>query len=136
MSLEPRMMPPGNLAPLFDVCVPSNREAEWTMSKRILSVLLAPVAAAIVSGCQTQEQILQSEQGVATQVAVNRGRFELGCPQATGTILSSNVLQPVAWRGQERAEYTIGVEGCGQRKTYIVVCQLGSISCFAAAGRY
>jgi len=105
------------------------------MLKQILSVLLAPLAALIVSGCQTQAQILQSEQGVATQVAVNRGRFELGCPQATGTILSSNVLQPVVWGGQERAEYTVGVAGCGQRKTYIVVCELGSVSCFAAAGQ-
>ena len=105
------------------------------MSMRMLCVLLATLAALIVSGCQTQEQILQSEQGVATQVAVNRGRFELGCPQATGTILSSNLLQPVVWGGLERAEYTVGVEGCGQRKTYIVVCQLGSISCFAAAGQ-
>lgn len=105
------------------------------MSKQSLSVILAPLAALIVSGCQTQEQILQSEQGVATQVAVNRGRFELQCPQATGTILSSNVLQPVVWGGQERAEYTVGVAGCGQRKTYIVICQLGSISCFAAAGQ-
>lgn len=46
-----------------------------------------------------------------------------------------NLLQPVVWGGLERAEYTVGVEGCGQRKTYIVVCQLGSISCFAAAGQ-
>jgi hypothetical protein len=105
------------------------------MLKQILSVLSPPLAALIVSGCQTQAQILESEQGMATQVAVNRGRFELGCPQASGTILSSNLLQPVVWGGLERAEYTVGVEGCGQRKTYIVVCQLGSISCFAAAGQ-
>ena len=105
------------------------------MSKRMLSLFLAPLAALIVSGCQTQEQILRSDEGAATQVAVNRGRFELGCPQASGTILSSNVLQPVVWGGQERAEYTVGVAGCGQRKTYIVVCQLGSVSCFAAAGQ-
>ena len=105
------------------------------MLKQILPVLLPPLAALFVAGCQTQAQILQSEQGVATQVAVNRGRFELGCPQASGTILSSNLLQPVLWGGQERAEYTVGVEGCGQRKTYIVVCQLGSVSCFAAAGQ-
>ena len=45
------------------------------------------------------------------------------------------MLQPVAWRGFERAEYTIGVEGCGRRKTYIVVCQLDSTACFAASGR-
>ena len=102
------------------------------MSKRGLSWMLAVLA---LAGCQSQEQILQSEQSMAVQVAVNRGKFELSCPQATGTVLSSNMLQPVAWRGMERAEYTVGVEGCGQRKTYIVVCQLGSPSCFAAAGQ-
>jgi len=36
------------------------------------------------------------------------------------------MLQPVAWRGTERAEYTIGVAGCGKQKTYIVVCPLDS----------
>jgi hypothetical protein len=39
------------------------------------------------------------------------------------------------WGGQERAEYTIGVAGCERRTTYIVVCALGSPSCFAAAAR-
>ncbi len=105
------------------------------MSQRRLFTMWMPLAALTMTGCQTQEQILQSEQSMAVQVAVNRGRFELSCPQATGSVLSSNLLQPVAWRGLERAEYTVGVEGCGQRKTYIVVCQLGSVSCFAAAGQ-
>jgi hypothetical protein len=105
------------------------------MSKRIQPFLLAPFAALILTGCQTPAQTLQSDEGVATQVAVNRGRFELNCPQATGTILSSNLLQPVVWGGMERAEYTVGVEGCGQRKTYIVVCQVGSVSCFAVSGQ-
>ena len=104
------------------------------MSKRIQLVLLA-LAALIASGCQTQAQILESEKATAMQVALNRGRFEMGCPQAMGTILSSNFLQPIVWGGMERAEYTVGVEGCGQRRTYIVVCQLGSVSCFAAAGQ-
>jgi hypothetical protein len=104
------------------------------MSQQIRCALFS-LTALLACGCQTPAQVLQSEAGVATQVAVNRGRFELGCPQATGTILSSNLLQPVVWGGLERAEYTVGVEGCGQRKTYIVVCQLGSVSCFAAAGQ-
>ena len=99
-------------------------------------VLLAPLAALFVlAGCQTDAQILASEQAVATQAATRRGQFELNCPQAKGTILSSNLLQPVVWGGLERAEYTVGVEGCGQRRTYVVVCQLGSPACFAAGGR-
>jgi len=103
------------------------------MKNRMLPALLLP--ALLLAGCQTSQQILQSEQATATQVAVNRGRFEMSCPQATGVVLSSNMLQPVAWRGMERAEYTIGVEGCGQRRTYVVICALDSPSCFAAAGR-
>ncbi len=103
------------------------------MKKRMLLAL--PLAALLLAGCQTSQQILQSEQATATQVAVSRGQFEMGCPQATGVVLSSNMLQPVAWRGMERAEYTIGVEGCGQRRTYVVICALDSPSCFAASGR-
>ena len=92
------------------------------------------IAALAVTGCQSPAQILSQEQGKAIDVAVQRGRFEMACPQATGTILSSNMLQPVMWGGMERAEYTIGVEGCGKRATYISVCQVGSLSCFAVSG--
>ena len=97
------------------------------------TVVLA--AALVVAGCQTQAQMLASDQATASQVAARRGQFELNCPQVTTTVLSSNVLQPLLWGGEERAEYTIGVAGCGQRTTYIVVCALGSPSCFAAASR-
>jgi hypothetical protein len=34
--------------------------------------------------------------------------------------------------GIERLEYTVGVEGCGQRTTVVVMCQQGSSTCFAA----
>jgi hypothetical protein len=103
------------------------------MSKKL--VLVAALAPLVLAGCQSDAQILASEQATATQVATRRGQFEMSCPQATGTILSSNMLQPVVWGGMERAEYTVGVEGCGQRRTYIVLCQVGSVSCFAGAGR-
>ncbi|HXZ84799.1 MAG TPA: hypothetical protein VEI82_04845 [Myxococcota bacterium] len=45
--------------------------------------------------CQTEAQRLASEQNVALDTAVRRGRFELSCPDAAATLLSSNVLQPV-----------------------------------------
>ncbi len=51
---------------------------------------------------------------------------------ATGSVLSSNLLQPVLFNGLERAEYTIGVAGCGKRAVYVSVCQVGSVACFAA----
>ena len=89
----------------------------------------------VLAGCQTDAQILASEQALASQTALRRGQFELSCPQATATVLSTAMLQPVAWRGTERAEYTIGVAGCGQQKTYIVVCPLDSNACYAVSGR-
>lgn len=103
------------------------------MNVRHAVLLLA--TGAVLAGCQTDAQMLANEQAVAQQTALRRGQFELNCPNATATVLSSQVLQPVVWRGIERAEYTVGVEGCGQRKTYIVVRPLDSSSCVAAAGR-
>ena len=103
-----------------------------------MSRLLVPtvlIAALAATGCQSTAQMLAEEQGIATQVAARRGQFELNCPQVTTAVLSSNVLQPLLWGGQERAEYTIGVAGCERRTTYVVVCALGSPSCFAAASR-
>jgi hypothetical protein len=36
-----------------------------------------------------------------------------------------------------RLEYTIGVEGCNQRRTYVIICQQGTETCFAAeTGRH
>jgi hypothetical protein len=100
-----------------------------------LRLLLGVASLLTLAGCQSTSQILASEEGAATQTAVRRGQFELGCPQATGTILSSNMLQPALWGGEERSEYTVGVSGCGKRAVYVVVCPLGSTGCFAGASR-
>jgi hypothetical protein len=89
----------------------------------------------LLAGCQSPGQVLAGDQKVALQTAVQRGRFELGCPEATGSVLSSNMLQPVLWGGEERAEYTVGVSGCGKRAVYVVICPLGSSGCFAGAAR-
>jgi len=35
-------------------------------------------------------------------------------------------------QGPERAQYTIGVTGCGQRETLQVLCAQGSDGCFVA----
>jgi len=88
------------------------------------------------AGCATQQQMLQQQQGTALETALARGRFDLACPTATGTVLSSDFIQPAIqgpWvQGLERLEYTIGIEGCGQRTTIVVMCQQGSTTCFAA----
>ena len=100
--------------------------------KCLLVTLLA--GASTLAGCQSTGQILASDQNTAMQTAERRGRFELNCPEATATVLSSEMLQPVLWGGLERAEYTVGVSGCGQRAVYLVVCPDGS-GCFAASAR-
>jgi hypothetical protein len=97
--------------------------------------LFTSMALLAVSGCQSQGKVLANDQDTAIQTAVRRGQFELGCPAATGSVLSSNMLQPVLWGGQERAEYSVGVSGCGKRAVYVVVCPLESTGCFAASGR-
>jgi len=104
-----------------------------TMRRKEL-VLFTVMAAAV--GCATQTQMLAQRQDGATQTALQRGRFELNCPAATATVLSSDFIQPAVqgpWvNGLERVEYTIGVAGCNQRNTYVVLCQVGSDTCFAA----
>ena len=101
---------------------------------------VALVGLLAAAGCQTQQQMVQSQQGMAVQTALNRARFDMNCPSATGAVLSTNVSQPAmqgrfaSAYGVQRFEYTVGVRGCGQRRTYIVVCPQGG-GCFAAPGR-
>ena len=109
------------------------------MKKRYM--LLALVAVLATAGCQTQQQMVQSSQGMAVQTALNRAKFDMNCSSATGQVLSTNVSQPSvqgrfasAYRVQ-RMEYTVGVTGCGKRRTYIVVCPEGGTGCFAAPAR-
>jgi len=96
----------------------------------------AGIALVAAAGCVSQQQMLASKQSMAMQTATSRGQFEMSCPTASGVVLSQEMTQPALqgpWvGGVERAEYTIGVEGCGQRRTYVVICPEGGESCFAA----
>jgi hypothetical protein len=96
--------------------------------------MIVTLCAAI--GCATQTQLLATRQSGAVQAALERGRFELDCPTATGVVLSQDYIQPAIqgpWvGGLDRVEYTVGVEGCGKRTTYVVLCQVGTSTCFAA----
>jgi len=103
------------------------------LDKFAFAGLLAFLAA---SGCANQNQMLDSDQPMAIQTAVSRGRFDLNCSSATGQIISREVVQPALqspWvNGIQRVEFTVGVSGCGRRKSYIVVCPQGGNGCFAA----
>jgi hypothetical protein len=99
-------------------------------------MLLALCVVAVITGCATQNQLLTQRQGTATQTALQRAQFEMNCPSANATVLSSDYIQPAIqgpWlNGLQRVEYTVGVEGCGKREVYVVLCQVGTSTCFAA----
>jgi hypothetical protein len=96
---------------------------------------LALIAVLTVSGCVSQSQFLASKEPLAIQTALQRARFEIQCPEATGTVLSREVLPPVLEGprvgGIQRAQYTVGVAGCGQHTTSVVLCPEGGDGCFA-----
>jgi hypothetical protein len=82
---------------------------------------------------------MASVQPKAVQTAETRGRFELNCPAAKGTVLAEQdvppAIQTARYRAPDRAVFTVGVSGCNQRATYVVVCPDDSSgNCFAAEG--
>jgi len=110
------------------------------VNQRTALLLAGALAAVGLAACQSTAEIMKSKQPQAVQTAVNRGKFEMSCPTATGTVISEDMLQPAvqgfyARGGPERAEYTIGVEGCGQRATYMVICPLNQDGCWSAGAR-
>ncbi|HEV3182422.1 MAG TPA: hypothetical protein VGY90_06380 [Steroidobacteraceae bacterium] len=104
------------------------------------SLALSTVAVAVLLyGCQSQQQMVDEMQTDATQVATQRGKFELNCPTATAQVLSKEMIQSQVvnprWAPPQRAEYTVGVSGCDKRATYLVVCAEGGTGCVAAGAQ-
>jgi len=102
-------------------------------------ILLSVLAALGIAGCASGPPFIDQMQPEAISMATRRGQFEMNCPAATGEMLSRETIQPLVqnWRfqGTVRAEYTIGVSGCGQRTTYVVICPQDGSSCFPAGSR-
>ena len=102
---------------------------------------LAMCAGVLLVGCASQSDFLDSKQSIAVDTAMSRAKFEMSCPAAQGSVLSRQYIQaPMAGPrmvavGVNRAEYTIGASGCGQRLTYVVVCSEGTEGCVAGDGR-
>jgi len=104
------------------------------------SLALGFVATSVIfSACESQQQMVNEMQADAMHVAQRRGAFELNCPAATAQVLSNEMIQsPITnprWAPPQRAEYTVGVSGCGQRATYLVVCTEGGTGCVAAGAQ-
>jgi len=102
-------------------------------------VLGAVALAAMFCGCQSQQQMVDEMQADATQVAKQRGKFELNCPTATASVLSKEMIQSDVmnprWAPPQRAQYTVGVSGCDKRATYLVICAEGGTGCVAGGAR-
>jgi hypothetical protein len=101
-----------------------------------LKTLIAAACLVGLAGCQSEGQQLDAQQQQAVDTALQRVKFDMNCPTATGQVLSRQMIQPVSFRfGVERAEYTVGIEGCGQRQTIVVVCPQDGSGCFAGGPR-
>ena len=100
--------------------------------------LIAMIAALAAAGCASGPPFIAVEQPIAMQTAQRRAQFEWNCPAATAQVLSQEMmtspLEYTRFAPPQRAEYTVGVAGCGQRNTYLVICTDGG-GCVAAAGR-
>jgi hypothetical protein len=112
---------------------------EVFMRKACASVVL--VVALAAAACESNTQFLDANQSKAVETAVSRGKFELNCPAVTPSVLSREVVEPALMGprayGIDRAEYTIGISGCNDRKTFVVICPDGGDGCFAAGpGRF
>ncbi|HEX7273489.1 MAG TPA: hypothetical protein VF420_15190 [Casimicrobiaceae bacterium] len=100
------------------------------------SSILAVAVGLIAAGCASGPPFIDQMQPEAVSMAVRRAQFEFNCPAATGEIIQRETVQPVVFGGPLRAEYTIGVAGCGRRATFVVICTQNGNSCFAGAARY
>jgi hypothetical protein len=93
----------------------------------------------LLSACASGPPFIDQIESTAVEMAVRRGAFELNCPAATGQVISSETIQPPVRPFimiPERAEFTVGVTGCGKRNSYVVICpDNGSNSCFAGGSR-
>jgi len=99
-------------------------------------ILAVASVLSVLAGCQTTQQIMDASQPQALSIASRRGQFEMSCPAATAQVISREEVPPVLqFRGTPRLEYTVGVTGCGQKGTYLVICPEDGSGCFAGAGR-
>jgi hypothetical protein len=60
-----------------------------------LPAIIVLVTALSVAACTSENRLLESKQDIAFQTAMSRARFEMDCPEVTGTLLSRSVVQPV-----------------------------------------
>jgi hypothetical protein len=81
----------------------------------------------MLAGCQSKD----SADAAALQTAFELGQIEMSCPEATPTITSREVVQPVDANAPTvaRVDYTVSVAGCGESRVYSVTCADSGGSC-------
>jgi len=105
-----------------------------------LAALVLPL---LISACATEAQFLAQTAPSALNTALARGRFELNCPDATGTVLSKKMtyingvgIGMGGGGGYEWGEFTIGVRGCGKSAVFETMCRdQDNCNAFAGNGR-
>ena len=110
--------------------VNSQVQTRFDISHSIRISLAALALPMMISACVTESQFLAQNAPSALNTALARGRFELNCPQATGTVLSQKVtyingmgMGMGGGGGYEWTEYTIGVKGCGKSAVFETMCR-------------
>jgi hypothetical protein len=101
------------------------------MSQRDAPAPVAALLALIVSACASGPPFVDTMQPKAVSMAESQAKFALNCPQATGSVLNSQELQPLVFGGPVRAEYSIGVAGCDKRTVVKVLCSENNNQCVA-----
>jgi hypothetical protein len=94
-------------------------------------ILLGAFVAIAVSGCSGTPPAEKYQQA-ALDTASARARFEMNCPDAQATVLSTKEIEPISFRfGVARMEYTIGIRGCGREMTLVTLCAEDGSGCVA-----
>jgi len=90
---------------------------------------------AILLGC-SEVPVVEALQPHAVRVAQERGASQLECPAATTEVLAKQPIEEATTTGwyqpPHRAQYSIGVSGCGKSATYDVTCNSHGESCIAS----
>ena len=93
----------------------------------------------LAAACATPPaQVLAGMEPQAIETALQRGRFDMQCPDAQAVVLSQELRPPVVetirFSGVPHGMFTIGVSGCGKQMVFQIACPEGGYGCFSADG--
>ena len=75
-------------------------------------LLVSILALSGLAGCQSNQQFLEQNQAAAMQTTLSRAKFDLNCPEAQPTLISSKVSQPPG-TAKTPTLPTLGMDGPG-----------------------